>query len=199
MVAEEVGETQIIAHAGEVVGVGDGEGVVEIRGAVPKGHGAGQHCPGGREAPQPHQPDPDRGAALPPPCGQQIAQHYAHQGKEHHAGDQRPGQVEVIAAGGVGGLLQEAEVPGDQGLIPDLDLQPVGNGHAGGDKAHQGCGVKGIAEQKGEGQHQQKDGQIVEHQQVGLEPQHVQKHGLGAHRVHPQHQQRHSAGEHKDE
>ena len=167
LVAEAVGEAQLVEDRGDVVGVGDGEGVVEpVRGVEgedqgdehAKGQGKAQETP-----PEVPQFRPGEGLHAHKP------RRDAHQhGAEGDDGEDLPGPGDGVFPGGGVDLLQEGEVPGEDWLVPDLQLDAVGGGEQGAAGAHQSGGGEDVPEKAGEGQQQKPHRQGVQHDEQGL-------------------------------
>ena len=187
LVAEAVGEAQLIEHRGNVVGVGHGEGVVEVVGGVDGKDQPRQNGETGRAAQHPAKPSPEPGDREGLPLAEKAQHRQNHRGGHHH-GDDAPGEVDVVGAHGAAHFLQKGEVPGKDRLIPHLQLDAVGDGEHTYGQIHQRGGEKHIPQQAGEGQHQQPDGHGVEddQQRLGLE---VGQHGPQGVGLAPQGQQ----------
>ena len=167
LVAEAVGEAQLVEDRGDVVGVGNGEGVVEgIRGVEGKDQGD-EDAQGEKKAQEP------------PPEISQLCQGtglypYEPGGKtgedraEGNDGQYLPGPGNGVLPGGGVDLLQKGEVPGKDRLVPDLHLDAVGGGKQGAAGAHQARRAEDIPEKEGAGQDEKADGQGVQHDEQGL-------------------------------
>ena len=70
--------------------------------------------------------------------------------------------MDVVAPQGAAHLLEEGEVPGEHGLVPDLDLHPVGDGQRADGEVHQGRAEEDVPEQGRRRQEQKPHGQGVE-------------------------------------
>ena len=151
VVAEAVGEAQLIEHGGDIVGVGHPKGVVQIVGGVDRQHQGSQKADaaGGTQKPGPPLPQLPDGEGL---ClrHQRQQEHYRRHGD--HQSDDGPGPADVVAAHGGAHFLQQRRVPGEYRLVPHLQLDAVGQGQYGPEAAADGGGGKHIAPQEGKAQ-----------------------------------------------
>ena len=188
LVAEAVGEAKLVEHGGDIIGVGDVEGVVQVVGGVHRQDQRCQHAEAGGGAQKAAQPAPELfdGEG---PAADEHAQHRQHRRGGHHHGNDLHREVDVVGAHGAAHFLQKGEVTGEHRLVPDLQLDAVGDGQGAHGEVHQGSGEKQVPQQAGERQQQKADGQAVQHdqqrlaaeighdgpQRVGLAPQRQQR------------------------
>ena len=167
LVAEAVGESQLVKDGGDVVGVGHGKGVVQAVGGVDRENQPHQHGEAGHRPQQAPQPAPqslhrEGAAAHKEPQGGQC------QRKQHYHSDGGHRELDVIGPHGAAHLFEQGEVPGEHRLVPDLDLDAVGDGQDADPQVHQGGGEEHVSEQAGEHQQQHPHRQAVEDDQQGL-------------------------------
>ena len=96
------------------------------------------------------------------------------QRKQHYHSDGGHRELDVIGPHGAAHLFEQGEVPGEHRLVPDLDLDAVGDGQDADRQVHQGGGEEHVPEQAGERQQQHPHRQAVEDDQQGLAPEHGQ-------------------------
>ena len=193
LVAEAVGEPQFVEHRGNVVGVGHGEGVVEVIGGVDGEDQPHQNGEAGPAAQHPAQPSPQPGDGEVLSLAEDAQHRQRRRGEEHHS-DDTPGEVDVVGTHSAAHFLQKGKVPGKDRLVPDLQLDAVGDGEHTHGQIHQSGGEKHVPQQAGERQHQQSDGHGVEddQQRLGLEVGQDGPQGVG---LAPQRQQRDAPGQ----
>ena len=168
LVAEAVRKAQLVEHGGDIVGIADAEGIIEVIAGVHREDQGGQHAEAEDCAHDPFRPAAagERGRCVPlcqlglqggeghRTAGEQHAKAHEQRGGQHHHGDGLHRIADVEGLDGAAYLPQKREVPGEHRLIPDLDFDPVGKGQRADEEIHQCPAVKDIPEQEGEGQQQ---------------------------------------------
>ncbi len=166
--AETVGETKLVEHRGDIVGVADPERIVEGIAGVHRENQRSQNAEAEGRAHDPLRPAAagEHGHGVPfcqlglqcgeghRTAGEQDPKANEQCGGQHHHGDGLHRIADVIGLDGAAHLPQKGEVPGEHRLIPDLNFDPVGKGQCADEEIHQRPAVKDIPEQEGEGQQQ---------------------------------------------
>ena len=167
MVAEGVGEAQVVEDGGDVLGVADVEGLIEVLGGVDRQDQAGQGRQAGGGAQNAAQPPPEpfHGKGL---AAKEKAQGDESGGDQHHRPDLDGGEVDVVVPQGAAHLLEQGEVPGKHRLVPDLDLHPVGDGQGPGGQVHQRRAEEDVSKRRRRRQYQQSHRQGVQDDEQGL-------------------------------
>ena len=184
--AETVGETKLVEHRGDIVGVANPERIVEGIAGVHRENQRSQNAEAEDRAQDPLRPAAagEHGHGVPfcqlglqygeghRAAGEQDPKADEQRGGQHHHGDGLHRIADVIGLDGAAHLPQKGEVPGEHRLIPDLNFDPVGKGQRADEEIHQRPAVKDIPEQEGEGQQQKSNGEGVQNDQqgLGLEP-----------------------------
>lgn len=126
LVAEAVGEPQLVEHGGNIVGVRHPEGVVQIIGGIDCQDQSCQHGKAGGSPQQASHP------AAEPGDGEGAAAHeepqgHQHQREHHDGGDGRHRELDVVSPHSAARFFQQGKVPGKHRLVPYLDLDAVGD------------------------------------------------------------------------
>ena len=170
LVAEAVGEPQLVEHGGNIVGVGYPEGVVQIIGGIDCQDQSCQHGKAGGSPQQASHPaaepgDGEGAAAYEKPQGHQ------HQREHHDGGDGRHRELDVVSPHSAARFFQQGKVPGKHRLVPYLDLDAVGDRQGADGEVRQRPGEEHVPEQAGEHQQQHPHRQAVQDNQQRLRPE----------------------------